>query len=135
MPAAAKGTSEASAKAFARFYIDSINYAMRTGATHQLRSLGGKDCKSCSAIVGNIEEIYAAGGQIKGKGWTLNGVRTLQVTSARAVMSLDVKLEPEAVVPSAGAEEEQNTGGKQPMTIFMDRASPSWSVSKLDLVA
>lgn len=135
MPAAAKATSEASAKAFARFYIESINYAMRTGSTHRLRSLGANDCTSCTAIARNIEDVYGAGGHIKSDGWTLNAIRSLQVTRARAVMSLDVTLEPEVVVASAGAKPEKNQGGKQPMTIFLNRTSSTWSVAKVDLVA
>ncbi len=48
MPAEAKGTSAESAKAFARYYVDLINYRIRSGDTDGLATLGDGDCKSCS---------------------------------------------------------------------------------------
>ena len=135
MPAEAKGTREKSAKAFVRYYIESINFAARTGDTSHLTTLGSSGCVSCEAITGNVEEIYGADGHIETDGWILNRVRTIQADKSSATFSLDVLLQEEVVVKQAGATEEQNAGGKQPMTMFLDRRGTQWLVSKLDLVS
>ena len=55
MPAGAKGTSAASAEAFARHYVDLINYAMDTGKTGQFVELSSRILQDCRAIARDIE--------------------------------------------------------------------------------
>jgi hypothetical protein len=134
MPAAAKGTGEKSAKAFARHYFDSINFAARTGRSKELALLGTAGCQSCVAIQDNINGIYSDGGHIEGGGWTLRASRAIQTTRTSAVLSIDAFLHPQVVVTGSGAEQSHD-GGKQPMTMFLSRRGEKWLVSKLDLVS
>jgi hypothetical protein len=71
LPAKAKGTSEAAAKAFVRHYIETVNYAMRTGETAYLSRLARPGCTTCNAIVARIDEVYDAGGRLEGRGWSV----------------------------------------------------------------
>jgi len=135
LPAEAKGTSEAAAKAFVRHYFEVINHAAASGDANALEELSEPKCASCSAIRENIDEIYSAGGEIRSEGWTLLGIRVIQADRGSAVASLDVKLEPETVVRSSGGESAQNQGSRQPMTIFLSADSGSWRVTRLDLVS
>ncbi len=48
MPAAAKNQSKAGAIAFARHYVDVINYAQSTGDLEALQAVEDKACKSCA---------------------------------------------------------------------------------------
>jgi len=134
LPAGAKGTSEAAAKALVRHYIDVLNYAAATGDTSRLAALSEPDCESCTSIRRNIDSIYGADGELRGEGWTLVGARTLRIARRSATLSLDMRLEPETVVRSAGAEATHNEGSRQPMTVFLRVRHGSWRVARLDLV-
>lgn len=135
LPDEARGTSEASAEAFVGYFFTTINYAVRTGDTKALRAASAPDCVSCSAIAGNVEKVYSAGGAIRGDGWSLRGTRLVQSTKRGAVLSLDVRLLPETVITSLGASPTSNQGGKQPMTIHLVRGTDGWVTSQLDLVS
>jgi hypothetical protein len=136
LPPAANGKSARAAKAFARFYIDSVNFATRTGDTTQLAGLGSDDCESCSAIVGNIDTIYSSGGSIESKGWKLNVASLVPGQPATSpILDLGITQSPESVTTSAGAEPEKYPGGKQPMTMYLSRDGGTWKVTQLDLVS
>jgi hypothetical protein len=136
MPAAAKGTDERSAKAFARHYFDSINFAARTGDTSQLDTLGSGACESCDAIGRNIRRIYRAGGSIETEGWELRSLSPVPLQPrAKPVLDLSVFVNPETVVPRAGGPEKHYDGGKQAMTMYLAREDARWLVTKLDKVA
>jgi hypothetical protein len=134
LPAEAKGTSEAAARAFVRHYIDALNHAAATGNTSQLAALSDPDCASCTSIRRNIDDIYGADGELRGEGWILVGTRALRITRRTATLSMDMRLEPETVIRSAGAEALHNEGSRQPMTIFLTWRHGSWRVARLDLV-
>lgn len=74
LPPAANGTSDAAAKAFARHYIDLVNYSARTGETTSLESLGSPSCRSCDAIASNVKRVYGSGGRIESSGWMVKRV-------------------------------------------------------------
>ncbi|QNN52285.1 DUF6318 family protein [Nocardioides mesophilus] len=134
LPPAASGTSPAAAKAFARHYFDSINYAAATGDTDELRALGAEDCVSCEAIASNIEKVYQAGGHIESDGWTVTSIRSLKTTAAASVLSLGVYLEAEVAVDRRG-KTTRHPGQRQPMTMFLVRQPSGYEVSRLDLVS
>ena len=92
LPPEAEGTSPQAAKAFARHYVDVINYAARTGDTNDLRELGTADCVSCEAIASNIEKIYNAGGHIESESWEVHSIAVLKASDGRAVLPSRVAL-------------------------------------------
>lgn len=134
LPAEAKGASKAAAKAFVRHYIDLINYASSTGDVDPLAPLSAPACQSCEAIMSNVLAAYAHGGEIKGDGWTLLATRVIRADVRMAVLSLDVRLEPETLVTGDGRET-HNQGGRQPMTIHLRHSGDTWAVTRLDLVS
>jgi hypothetical protein len=136
MPAEAKGTGAKAAKAFARHYIESINYAARTGDVAHLRSLGDTTCVSCKAIVGNISDIYSRGGRIDSRGWKLEVVSVVPGQSRRhPILDLGIRQFPERVVPRKGAAVKHFPGGKKPMTMYLEHGRGQWHVVRLDVVA
>ena len=136
LPAAAKGTSETAARAFARHYFAQINFAARTGDTTQLQALAASSCESCEAIATNIDTVYAAGGSITTDGWKLRSIATVPLQSERRpIFDLAVFVSPETVVPKAGSEAQDFNGGKRPMTMYLAMAGSSWRVIRLDRVS
>jgi hypothetical protein len=136
LPAAAKGTSEAAAKAFVRHYFEALNHAMNTGTTEQFRALSADTCESCSAIAGNIESTYAAGGKIESEGWLLKSISPVPGQPAqRPMLDLGVLMTTESVTKRAGEDAREFTGGKQPMTIYLSRSGDRWRVLRLDRIS
>jgi hypothetical protein len=136
LPDAAKGTSEASAKAFVRHYFASLNYAMNSGDTEYFRTLGTKNCESCDAIAGNIETVYNAGGYISSEGWAVQSVATLPGQPPnRPILDLGMLLKRERVKERADAKAATFRGGRQPMTAHLVRRGSSWMVERLDRAA
>lgn len=135
LPPEAEGTSPRAAKAFARHYVDLINYAARTGDTQDLRKLGAPGCVSCKAIASNIEKIYNAGGHIESHGWKVTVVSTVPAQPhLRPILDLGVVQSPESVVRAAGQSPTSFPGGKKPMTMYLVRSGPTWQVKRIDLV-
>ena len=136
LPEAAKGTSAASAKAFARFYIDSINFAARTGKTTSLATLGTTGCESCSAIQKNIERVYDAGGNIRSSGWRLTTIAVVPAQpKQRPILDLGVLQPSEVVKQTSTGPIKRYKGGRQPMTMHLRWTHSDWSVERLDLVS
>jgi hypothetical protein len=136
LPAEAKGTSEAAAKAFVRHFFDSLNFAMNTGETDYFRSLAHAGCESCEAIAANIDKTYGVGGSINSRGWLVQSVSlTPHQAGRRPILDLGVLMRPEQVVERSGAEPQSFEGGKQPMTIYLARVNGAWLVTRLDRVA
>jgi hypothetical protein len=133
MPAEARGTSKKSAKAFARHYVDLVNFAAKTGRTRALADAGASGCESCMAIVENVHSIYARGGHIRGGEWDIDVIRVPQLDEDRAVLDLGLTLKPQVVVSQNG-EEKRYSGSKQPMTMFLITDAGRWRVARLDLV-
>ncbi len=69
MPTAAKGTSEAAAKAFVNHYLDVLSYAARTGDTASMSHLSDPTCYICIVLTSRIENAYATGGLVSGHGY------------------------------------------------------------------
>jgi hypothetical protein len=136
LPAAAKGRSEAAAKAFVRHYFTTLNYAMNTGTIQPLEALSDKRCESCSAIARNIESTYAAGGHIESRGWLLNSISPVpRQPVRRPIFDLGVRMTTETVTRKAGEKARKFEGGKQPMTIHLLDSGGSWRVLRLDLIS
>jgi hypothetical protein len=133
LPPAAEGTSPAAAKAFARHYFATVNYAAATGDTQELRSLGLRRCASCDAIASNIEKVYGEGGYIAEEDWQVRSVRVVQSTETRAFLSITAFLTPEVTVDAEGKRTTRE-GGKQPMSMTLARRNGRVHVATLDLV-
>ncbi|MBM9462826.1 hypothetical protein JL108_05145 [Aeromicrobium sp. YIM 150415] len=65
MPELAGDDSPAGAEAFARHYIEVLNYASSTGDTDLLRSLSSADCSGCQKYVDLYRSTYDDGGYFR----------------------------------------------------------------------
>ncbi len=69
MPPAAKGTSAASAEAFARHYVDLINYAMHSGDTAPMLKSRSKPCAPLASLSAEALRTWSQRRAIAGTGW------------------------------------------------------------------
>lgn len=135
LPPEARGTSTASAKAFVRHYVALINHATASGDTKGLRSHAAADCSSCTNIADRLDEIYGAGGFIRSNGWRIQSIIPVaNQPRTTPALQLAVALSPQRVVEREGGPVRSFEGGRQPMTIFLERLSRSWRVARMDLV-
>lgn len=77
LPDLATRKDEVGAKAFVRFYFAALSYAMKTGDTRGVADISHTACKTCSELMESIRTAYDGGGTLAGKGWSVDGVRSV----------------------------------------------------------
>jgi len=129
MPAAAQGRGARSAKAFVRYYVSAVNYAMSSGDVHLLNDLSTGECGSCAAVAENIAGVYSAGGHLSGKGWHATAIKSVSRQSARhPILLAGILINPQTKVAKPGARPKHFTGGKSVMTFYLRRQDHGWAV-------
>ena len=133
MPAAAKGMSEKSAKAFVRYCVSTVTYAMATGNTKPVETSSARQCASCRAVVENIRGVYAAGGRLEGNGWRVTALQPVSgQPSSRPIVQAGVFVSPQQKFSTKTAEPDHFDGGQMLMTFFLQERSGEWRVTRWD---
>ena len=133
LPAEAKGTSEASAKAFVRHWIETLNYAGPSRETRQLKQISAPGCAACTAITDLIDEVDASGGYIRGSGWTINSVETLDDSPGRRIIvEAQVSAAPQDILQAPDEEVVHFDGGDRLKTFWLLHGREGWAVTRLD---
>lgn len=136
LPAEAKGTTEASAEAFVRHYIDVTNYAMATGDTAALRAVSGSSCVSCQGVIDRIDSVYGAGGSIESGGWELRSVSVVPRTKpSEPQIDVGLFMTPQRVTQKMGNQPSAFPGGRLPATFMLRRDGESWIVTEWERAA
>lgn len=135
-PPEAKEKSRKGAKTFIRAYIETVNYATRSGDVAPLRAMATSECQSCTDVADRIESVYDAGGSIESKGWRISSIAPVPgQPSLRPVIDIGLLLSPQVVVASAVAEPERFDGGRLPATFHMQWSAGEWKVARWDRAA
>jgi hypothetical protein len=79
-PPRARGTDEAAARAFVRFYLEVVSEAMSTGRTRPIRRHGTPSCASCATVAATVDDLYEDGAT-----WDTGGWEPLAFTSSTQV--------------------------------------------------
>lgn len=66
LPEAATRNDDAGQRAFIQHWVDLVNYACATGDTEQLRAMSDMSHEFNRGFLGQIEDVYASGGQVIG---------------------------------------------------------------------
>jgi hypothetical protein len=133
LPAEARGTSAAAAKAFVRFYVDSINHALRTGDTTMTRKFSAPGCDSCAAVSRSIAQIYGTGDHLAGKGWQVTAVQAVaQQPVAHPILQVGLKIHPQSKVGADGTVKDRRAGGRKFMVMTLSRSGGNWLVDRLE---
>ena len=133
LPPAATGTSPASAKAFVRHWVATLNYSGRTGDTTELADISAMDCKSCVGVVEYIKQVYRASGRISGRGWSINTMKYQPLQPRELpVLSVGVQIAPQRVTREENAAVEHFEGGKRSMLFRLSARNDRWQVIEVD---
>jgi hypothetical protein len=129
MPAAAKEKTKAGAIAFARHYIDLINFAQSTGDLRALQAVEGRTCKSCAQAESYLERLYGSGGTIRGGDFEVLSASALKNPSTHGwLVELGVRFGPQVVDHPSPKPDEHPKGGRLPLNIQVAHRSSDWSV-------
>jgi hypothetical protein len=87
----------------------------------------------CDAIADYIDSIAKAHGRIVGQGWTLVSIQSVQQKEA-GVLSLTsvVRVNPQTVVPRAGAKPRHVEGGRRIKVFHVSHSAGTWKLVALD---
>jgi hypothetical protein len=133
LPAEARGTSQAAAKAFVRHYIASVNYAMVSGDIGELVALADPSCSTCGAIAGRIEEAYADGGRLEGGGWRILTLSYLEGERPRSpLVAAGIEISPQTAYASAEATPSQSPETRGHLDFLLDWNRSGWKVMRLE---
>ena len=135
MPAVAKGSDAAGARAFVKFWFVAFSYAMRTGDTELVRSLSTPGCVSCHALIERVDGIYSKGGSIKSRGWTVEVAAPARADEgSAAAFLLRVRQERRTLYGSDHKVVDSTDMAKVPMRAQLVSAQGSWSLKSLEIV-
>jgi hypothetical protein len=129
LPVEAKGKSVASAKAFARYFIEAVNFAIRTGDARPVMDVSTPGCVTCNAVKRNAERIYGAGGRIEGGQMAVNTV-TVVTPPPDIALLLGVSYSAERVV-EPGKDVVRRGPTKGSLTMFLKWQNGEWVVDRL----
>jgi len=129
MPAEAEGNTRKGAKAFVRHYIETLNYTTATGDTSTLAALDDGSCRSCSAIIGRVRNVYGAGGSIESRGWVIKSLAVVGQPK-RPLVDAGLLLSPQSVTKQRGDRPVRFKGGRLPVTFRLIRVGHGWRVDE-----
>ena len=134
-PKAWEVRSEAGAVAFAKHWIDVFNEAGQSGHTSDLERLSAPQCKSCSNYVDMIDNLYAGGGRLETRGWTVvAAVPSDGVPVQRSRISMRVRQAPQKLHDGSSGKVESFPGGSATFSAQLVWLSRGWSMSELVIV-
>jgi hypothetical protein len=114
---------------FIRRWAAADTSMQNSGDTSRFRSMSNA-CSGCQAVADRVDDIYAAGGNVHTRGWSI--VRTYQ--SARDGRSRTIELivdsAPTTYRPSSGAALKRLDGGREHFQLLIRPSSGSWVVTR-----
>lgn len=134
MPAAAKGTTEASAKAFVEFYLHAVTYAAKTGDTSAVKDLGAASCLTCKNILGEVDKIYTAGGSVDSTSYSSEELHVAKSGSQSLLLEGTVVLGKEVKTVSAGAEPTTSAAANVSSRFTLTRSDNQWQLQNWQLL-
>jgi hypothetical protein len=133
MPEAAKARTKAGAIAYAKGFIEALNFAGASGDTKALRSLFIPLCTRCEAIADGIDQTYAAGGYFRGGNWTPTSFKFYVLRNDVAVLDAIVNYEAQTWLKSRGEKPITYRSSQNNLKAFNLRwQNTGWKVSALD---
>lgn len=132
IPAAARGTDEASTKPFVRYWFEVFNNAVNSGDSGQLVKLSTSGCVSCNAFRRNIQKAYSDGGRVRAVGWTPTSIDRIAGTKF-PTFALNVLQGEEEYMNASGDVVRHFSGKRRSMKIQLIRGDSTWLVRQLDI--
>lgn len=122
------------AKAFAKYWVSTLNQATTTGNTRQLLALSGPKCQVCTDFAKSLKQIYSAGGHVETKGWKVTNVIPIAGQSLKHPgFQVVATISPQKVYRTKGAKAQTYGGGHQGMRMFLTRSGDQWLVDTIEI--
>jgi hypothetical protein len=132
IPPEAQGTDEASAKAFVRFWFETLSAAMLSGDVTQVTELSA-NCVSCSNLARTIQDVYRKGGRFESAGWVVEGsVRAPGYTDRNPDLLLRTRMARRHLFGSEGKVIDTKPMRLVPMRALLERRTGQWRIIKLE---
>ncbi|MGH3492839.1 MAG: hypothetical protein ACRDQ1_06340 [Sciscionella sp.] len=115
-------------------WITALNQATVSGDTSDLKKFGTAACAVCTDFAHKLDVIYAAGGHVATKGWTVQSILPESGgTAARPVFLVKATSAPQTVVTSKGATPSKLTGGALQLRMILVQAGNTWKIERIDV--
>jgi hypothetical protein len=122
------------AKAFTKYWVNTLNQATTSGKTEQLLALSGPKCARCKDFAQQLKQIYSAGGHVETKGWKVTNVIPIAGENLKHPgFQVVATVSPQKVYRSKGAKPQTYAGGHQGMRMFLTRAGDQWQVATIEI--
>lgn len=132
MPDAARGTTPAAAKAFARYWVALLNYAGTSGDVKPMRVLASRSCTTCHSIERRVTRVYERGGHFVGGQWRPTSSRAVRLTSNKFLVSLGLLIPKQTIYESASASPQTSQSTKGNLDLWLLAQDGSWIVTRMD---
>lgn len=133
MPEVATEDSEAGAKAFASYYLDTFNYSTSTPASGLLEELSDNSCETCNAFLGIIAEYTSENQRTDGPILTYSSP-TGTITGDHAVLFVDaVQTVPARLDADGNVVKEAGESETFKMVIRLKPTDSSWLVTEIQV--
>jgi hypothetical protein len=134
LPPTANGTSNASAEAFVRHFIETLNFAITTGDTGPVRRLSTEKCSSCKGVADYLDGIYSAGGNVATSGWQVKRLKFLARSPDGEPTFHAAILQPvETTVASPSAKPSESTEATKFFFVYVEHTDKGWRISEFEL--
>jgi hypothetical protein len=134
MPAAAQGHDQAAARAFVRYWLDTLNYAIESGDSDSLRAVSASDCKACERVAQTIDAVYSKGGSMSGGTWSLTSLRPLPLDrGADWAGYVSARISAQSVTGVEGAEDQTYAPGPGYMYTYVADRPDGWQMVFMDI--
>lgn len=103
-----------------------------TGDTAEYRELSS-DCKACTGLAADVEDLYAAGGYLKWGGWTISRITPRPGSETEFVVRVDSS--PTDYRERAGGPLKRLEGGRGIHLLTLEKDGTSWVLVEKAMVA
>jgi hypothetical protein len=132
LPAAARENSKAGAVAFARHFVEVVNFSTVFGNTDRLNRTSLRSCVSCRNIAEAIADVYGAGGHVKGGELTVTGFSVLPSARDMWTVGIEVKTDRQLIQSSANSKPRFVKGGSYSLTLDVRRIGEAWRIARME---
>jgi len=135
IPTAARAETESSGKAFAAFFLNSLNRAAMAADPSILEGLFDAGCKTCVAMADSVKSLQKAGNHHTGPTLKVLQVTTDSFVKERRVVIAKVDQRAVDVVDRNGKRVDRTLSAKGAFAMTLSYAPGHWTVSRLQTVA
>lgn len=136
LPAAAKGSNDKAARAFARYWIDMVNYAQATGDTASLAELHGGGCSACTGGVDAVEETYSAGKSVAGGSYQIVLINSLDSGHSNVrVVAMNTERSAQTILNQRGTKVGSSPAGDTSFKLYLRRDGRRWLVGAAEVLS